>query len=78
MLFLKITLIALGALVPLWLSTRRARAQFRQRFGRTPTARELDSLGAWLQEPPPEPPHTAPSPPAETSPRTSFGRDGGA
>lgn len=65
----------LFALVPLWLATQRARGQFRARFGRKPTDRELDSLAAWLQDPPPAAPPPARRPDAPASPETSFGRD---
>ena len=83
---LRITLLLLFALVPLWLSTRRARRQFRARFGREPEAHELDSIGAWLREPqagpapapPPAQPPAGQASPAQPSPTTSFGREPGA
>ncbi|MDT5157750.1 MAG: hypothetical protein QOH51_2107 [Acidobacteriota bacterium] len=72
----RVLAIVLIGSIPVWLATRRARKKYRERFGRTPTDLELDSLGAWLKDP--DPP-TGPTPPVspqsspQPSPKTSFG-----
>jgi hypothetical protein len=74
---IKVLIIVLVGSGPLWLATRRSRKQFRNRFGRTPTDQELDSLGTWLKDPPEKPAQAAarqPTP-APPSPKTSFGND---
>jgi hypothetical protein len=47
----RVLLVILIGAIPVWLATRRSRAEFRRRFGRTPTNAELDDLGAWLKDP---------------------------
>ncbi|MDQ3919885.1 MAG: hypothetical protein M3348_15575 [Acidobacteriota bacterium] len=47
----RVLLVILVGAIPVWLATRRSRAEFRRRFGRTPTNAELDDLGAWLKDP---------------------------
>jgi hypothetical protein len=47
----KVLLIILVGSIPVWVATRRSRAEFRRRFGRTPSDAELDDLGAWLKDP---------------------------
>ena len=47
----RVLLLVLVVSIPLWIVTRRSRAEFRRRFGRTPTDAELDDLGAWLKDP---------------------------
>ena len=47
----KVLLIILIGSIPVWVATRRSRAEFRRRFGRTPSDAELDDLGAWLKDP---------------------------
>lgn len=47
----KVLLLILIGSIPVWVVTRRSRAEFRRRFGRTPTDAELDDLGAWLKDP---------------------------
>jgi hypothetical protein len=78
---IKILAVILFSSIPLWIATRRARGQFRERFGRTPTDLELDSLGAWLKDPEPPPgtatppasPSSSTQPSTQSSPKTSFG-----
>lgn len=52
----KVLAVVLVGSVPLWIATRRSRGEFRRRFGRRPTNRELDDLGAWLKDPADKPP----------------------
>ncbi|MDT7809302.1 MAG: hypothetical protein QOJ70_3115 [Acidobacteriota bacterium] len=75
--FVRVIIIVLFASIPVWIATRRARRKYRERFGRTPTNLELDSLGAWLKEPTDAPTSqpSAQSPPTEPSSETSFGRE---
>lgn len=47
----RVLLVILVGAIPVWLATRRSRAEFRRRFGRTPANAELDDLGAWLRDP---------------------------
>ncbi len=47
----RVLLVILVGAIPVWLVTRRSRAEFRRRFGRTPTNAELGDLGAWLKDP---------------------------
>ncbi|HYY93534.1 MAG TPA: hypothetical protein VE713_03380 [Pyrinomonadaceae bacterium] len=47
----RVLLVILVGAIPVWLATRRSRAEFRRRFGRTPSNAELDDLGAWLKDP---------------------------
>jgi hypothetical protein len=47
----KVLLIILVGSIPVWIATRRSRAEFRRRFGRAPSDAELDDLGAWLKDP---------------------------
>jgi hypothetical protein len=75
--FVRVLVIFLIASIPVWIATRRARRKFRERFGRTPSDLELDSLGAWLKDPPDAPTSQplAQSQPTQYSSETSFGRD---
>jgi hypothetical protein len=67
----KVLVVVLVCSVPVWIATRRARRQFRDRFGRTPTDLEMDSLGAWLKDSPPGSTTTPSSP--QPPPKTRFG-----
>jgi cytoskeletal protein RodZ len=84
----RVLAVVLVGSIPIWIATRRARRQFRERFGRTPSEQELDSLGAWLKDPPAAPAQTpskqvssstqAPAdptqtPPEQTSIKSTFG-----
>jgi hypothetical protein len=74
---IQVLIVALVGSVPVWLVTRRSRRQFKERFGRQPTNEELDSLGAWLKDPPPKAagPHARQTTPSAASPKSSFGDD---
>jgi hypothetical protein len=84
----RVLVVVLAASIPVWVASRRARKNFRARFGRTPTDLEMDSLGAWLKDPPgtqtpptanTQPPASPPSlQPQQPSPQTTFGRGPGA